>query len=83
MPATAPFRGAGTPLFRCADTALLRAPVFPRNRIEETFADFPAEAADEPEQLSRQLARLGADPELRAAVALASPSLARLVDKVR
>ncbi len=83
MPATAPFRGAGTPLFRCADTALLRAPVLPRNRIEETFADFPAAAADEPEQLSRQLARLGADPELRAAVALASPSLARLVDKVR
>ncbi|MFJ9846714.1 lantibiotic dehydratase [Kitasatospora sp. NPDC101155] len=78
MSAAARSSGNTAPLFRCAGTALLRAPLLPRTRLEPTWLDFPADDC-----LSAHVGRLGSDPELHAAVALASPSLARLVAELR
>ncbi|MFJ8477911.1 lantibiotic dehydratase [Kitasatospora sp. NPDC094011] len=81
-----PFRGKSARLFRCADTALLRASVLPRKRFDTTRTEFPAagpgESAESAE-LIRLLDRLASDRELRDAVALASPSLDRLLTEVR
>ncbi|MEV7596328.1 lantibiotic dehydratase [Kitasatospora sp. NPDC089797] len=77
-----PFRGNRARLFRCTDTALLRAPALPRNRFDTTRTEFPENAPGESAELVRLLHRLGADQELRDAVALASPSLDRLLTEV-
>jgi thiopeptide-type bacteriocin biosynthesis protein len=83
MSAPAFYQGAEPPFFRCVDTALLRAPVLSRSRLDRLGPDFPADQRLEREQLTAQLARLGDDAELCEAVELASPSLARVLAEVR
>ncbi|WP_414170292.1 lantibiotic dehydratase [Streptoverticillium reticulum] len=71
------------PIFRCADIALLRAPVLARETLRNTWAYLHPGDSDEHEQLTRYIAGLASRPEVEEAVATASPSLARTVAEVR
>lgn len=62
-------------LFRCADQVLLRAPVLSRDRAGDTWQAPAGAGGRDPASLTGYLRSLAADPLLREAVALASPSL--------
>jgi len=67
-------------LFSCAGFALLRVPVHPACRAEETHAALTEGADDEVTQSVEYLRAMAADPVVREAVAVSSPSLARRWD---
>ncbi|WP_371501642.1 lantibiotic dehydratase [Kitasatospora sp. NBC_00374] len=90
MEAPATPRGGTAPgpsTFRCADTPLFRAAVRPTRPAEDsgtTAGTGPADTDDTgtEEALRARLAAAAADAPLREAVALASPSLSRILDRV-
>ncbi|RLU79698.1 hypothetical protein CTZ27_36305 [Streptomyces griseocarneus] len=71
-----------SPLFRCDEVALLRAPVLPHDALRHTWVDLPPGAPDEHERLVRYVKRIATASGLRDALAVASPSLTRVVDAV-
>ncbi|MGP3947565.1 lantibiotic dehydratase [Streptomyces sp. 7N604] len=69
-------------LFSCPGSALLRAPVHPEWRARET-CDIAADGSlAGGEKLVDRIRRLAADPLVREAVAVSSPSLARSLDLI-
>ncbi len=66
-------------LFTCADVGLLRAPALPAIRARDTW--YSATTADSrPERLAEQVRRLVADPLVREAILVSSPSLSYSLD---